>query len=250
MKTAGKNVFCFYFIKMMCVVFIFFYTMVSQATDTKDASNTTKTLGVLVFPGFELLDVFGPLEMFGNLPDKIKIVLIAQHIGPVASAQGVSVLADVDLQHAPMIDLLFIPGGLGTRKEVNNQALIQWIQQRADKAEMILSVCTGAALLAKAGVLDDHRATSNKLAFQWVTEQGPRVKWIEKARWVEDGNIVTSSGVAAGTDMSLYVISRLYGDKIRDELINLTEYIWNDDPTMDPFFKNIKTNTDLGKDSD
>jgi transcriptional regulator GlxA family with amidase domain len=198
-----------------------------------------KTLGVVIFPDFELLDVFGPLEMFGHLPDKIKIILIAEKAGPVKSYQGPSVLVDVSLQEAPSIDFLLVPGGLGTRKEVNNKPLIEWIKQKAATAEITLSVCTGAALLAKAGVLDGRKATTNKMAFNWVATYGNNVTWVREARWVDDGNIVTSSGVAAGTDMSLYVISRLYGRETTESLINTSEYIWNSNPQLDPFSKNI-----------
>jgi len=204
----------------------------------ENQEHSIKTLGVVIFPDFELLDVFGPLEMFGHLPNNIKIIMIAEKEGAVQSYQGPSVLADVTLDDAPNIDLLFIPGGLGTRKEINNKKLIHWIKERSAKAEMILSVCTGAALLAQAGVLDNKSATTNKMAFNWVTEQGPKVKWIKEARWVEDGNIITSSGVAAGTDMSLYVISMLYGEEMALFLANLTEYIWHSDPNNDPFSKN------------
>lgn len=215
------------------------FTSNSMAKEEPMKNQTVKTLGVLVFPDFELLDLFGPLEMFGNLPDDIKIVLVSEKGGLVASAQGPEIMTDTTLNEAPPIDLLLIPGGMGTRKEVNNPKLIAWIKERSDKASMTLSVCTGAALLAKAGVLDGKRATTNKLAFNWVVEQGPKVKWVKEARWVEDGNMVSSSGVAAGTDMSLYVISELYGKKTADSIINTTEYIWNSDPHKDPFAKNI-----------
>ncbi len=194
-----------------------------------------KTLGVFVYPHFELLDVFGPLEMFGSLPDKIKIVIIAEHPGRVKSDQGTAIYAETDLQHAPHLDYLFIPGGFGSRQLVSDKAVLSWIKQRADKADLVFSVCTGSALLAKAGVLDHHRATTNKKAFQWVTEQGPDVQWVKHARWVEDGKFITSSGVAAGTDMSLQVIARLYGMKTSERVANGAEYIWNKDPAKDPF---------------
>lgn len=196
---------------------------------------TLKTLGVLLFPEFETLDVFGPLEMFGMLPDQMTIVLIAEQQGLVKSAQGQAVFADHDWQNAPHLDFLLVPGGKGTRKEVNNQPLLNWIKFRSDNAELTLSVCTGAALLAKAGVLDGHKATTNKLAFDWVVAQGPQVNWIKKARWIDDGSVITSSGISAGIDMSLYVIARLFGEKIRDELAKRAEYVVSLDPSIDPF---------------
>ncbi|MDF1684229.1 MAG: DJ-1/PfpI family protein [Legionellaceae bacterium] len=183
-----------------------------------------KTLGVLLFDGFEVLDVFGPLEMFGQLPRDIKTVLISEHQGLIKSAQGQQVMSDFDFKHAPDLDVLLIPGGMGTRSEVYNQSLIAWIKSQSTQVELTLSVCTGAALLAKAGVLDGRRATTNILAFDWVAEQGGSVDWVKDVRWVDDGNVITSAGVSAGMDMSLYVIERLFSTAIRDDVARLTEY--------------------------
>jgi transcriptional regulator GlxA family with amidase domain len=197
--------------------------------------SSLKTLGIVLFPDFETLDVFGPLEMFGMLPDKLKIVLISQHQGLVKSTHGQKVLTDFGWDDAPHLDYILIPGGMGTRQEVNNQPLLEWIRAKSTQTDITLSVCTGAALLAKAGVLDGHKATTNKLAFNWVVEQGPQVNWIKKARWVDDGHVVTSSGVSAGIDMSLYVIARLFGDEVRDDVARRAEYTINTDPSIDPF---------------
>jgi len=192
-------------------------------------------MGVLLFEEFELLDVTGPIEMFGCLPDQINLAFIAEQKGLVTSSQSLAVMAMYDFASAPKLDFLFVPGGKGTRTEVNNSPLLSWINTQALQVELILSVCTGAALLAKAGLLDHHKATSNKLAFDWVKSQGPNTQWIRKARWVDDGKIITSSGVAAGIDMSLYVIARLYGESKRDEVIRQTEYMFNEDPEKDFF---------------
>lgn len=197
--------------------------------------HSIRTLGVLLFPEFETLDVFGPLEVFGMVPDKIKVMMLSEEQGLVKSAQGQSIWVDSSCNDAPKLDILLIPGGIGTRREVNNPALIHWIKDRATKAELTLSVCTGAALLAKAGVLHGRKATTNKLAFNWVAQQDPNVNWIKKARWVDDGSVVTSSGISAGIDMSLYIISRLFGSSLRDELAKKAEYIMNTDSSFDPF---------------
>ena len=106
-------------------------------------------------------------------------------------------------------DLILVPGGIGTRREVDNPRLLEWLNQRAAAAILVTSVCTGAALLARAGLLDGKRATTNKRAFAWVASQGPEVNWIKQARWVEDGKFATSSGVSAGIDMALALIARL-----------------------------------------
>lgn len=198
--------------------------------------NKQRTLGVLLFPGFELLDVFGPLEMFGMLGDLVRLVLISERIGPVVSAQGPEAVASADFATHPRLDLVLVPGGIGTRKEVANQALLEWLLSVAKTAEVVASVCTGAGLLAKAGLLDGCLATTNKRAFAWVAEQGPSVHWVKQARWVAaEGGPVTSSGVSAGIDMSLALIARLYGTDAAEQVARAAEYEWHRDPTWDPF---------------
>jgi transcriptional regulator GlxA family with amidase domain len=189
-----------------------------------------RTLGIVLYPQFELLDVYGPVEMFGNLGSKLKVVMVAQSAGPVASAQGPKVVADYGFDNCPDLDMFLVPGGFGSRRELTNDTLLDWMRQRAAKAEIVMSVCTGSALLAKAGLLDGRRATSNKLFFQFAVNQGPKVRWVKEARWVDDGDRVTSSGVSAGMDMALHVIARLYGDSVAQQLADRTEYQWHRDP--------------------
>jgi len=197
--------------------------------------NGTKRLGVVLFPRFELLDVFGPLEMFGHLEGVVEIVTVAEKAGPVASAQGTRVVADYALEDCPRLDMFLVPGGIGTRAEVDNRPLVGWLRARSAEVEIAMTVCTGTSLLAKAGVLDGRRATTNKRAFSWVAEQGPNVEWVKQARWVEDGKFVTSSGVSAGTDMALAVIAKLAGEQVSEALAVAAEYEWHRDPSWDPF---------------
>ena len=199
-----------------------------------------KTVGVLLFEGFELLDVFGPLEAWGmhaEINRTCTIVVAAEKAGAVKSAQGPRAIADYALADCAQIDIMLVPGGVGTRREVNNVRLLEWLVQRAAEAEIVSSVCTGAALLARAGLLDGRRATSNKVAFRWVAEQGPAVEWIRQARWVEDGKFATSSGVSAGIDMTLGLIARLAGVETAEQVAIRMEYEWHRDPTWDPFAK-------------
>ena len=144
-------------------------------------------VGILLFNGFEVLDVFGPIEMFGNSLH-FDICTISEKEKTIRSAQGhTTIVVDHTFDDCPAMDWILVPGGPGTRKEVNNEALIRWIQNQSKKSSTVFSVCTGAALLAKAGVLDGKKATTNKKAFRWVADQGPEVNWIPCARWVEDG---------------------------------------------------------------
>jgi transcriptional regulator GlxA family with amidase domain len=197
----------------------------------------TRRLGAVFFPGFELLDTFGPLEMFGNLHGVIEVVTIAERAGAVASAQGPSVVAAHAFADAPPCDLLLIPGGIGTRAEVDNPALLDWLRAVVPRAEVTMTVCTGTALPARAGLLDGRRATTNKAFFHWVAEQGPGVHWVRAARWVEDGPFATSSGVSAGMDMALAVIARLVSPTVSENLAIATEYDWHRDADWDPFAK-------------
>jgi transcriptional regulator GlxA family with amidase domain len=194
-----------------------------------------RTVGTLLFPGFELLDVYGPLEMFGALPDAFSLQMVAQAAGPVASRQGPQTIADVATADARPYDILLVPGGLGTRTEVDNVALIDWLQQHAQASTIVATVCTGAALLARTGHLDGRKATTNKKAFDWVVSQGPKVNWQRRARWVVDGKYHTSSGVSAGMDMALALIAQLLGKEKAQWVANHTEYRATNDANDDPF---------------
>ena len=130
---------------------------------------------------------------------------------------------------------MLIPGGKGTRSGVETGPLIDWIRERAELAELVMTVCTGTSLLARTGLLDGRRATTNKLAFDWVMSQGPNVSWVKQARWVVDGKFVTSSGVSAGMDMALDVISRLHDEETARFVADVTEYEWHRDADWDPF---------------
>ena len=192
-------------------------------------------IGAVLFPGFELLDVFGPLEMFGLLGDRARITMLAERPGEVKSAQGPRGVADGGLADAAKLDLLLIPGGRGTRILVENREFLDLLRERAREARCVASVCTGSALLARAGLLDGKAATTNKRAFDWVRSQGPGVTWIREARWVEDGRFFTSSGVSAGMDMSLGLIGHLFGRTVSLEVARQAEYTWQEDKTVDPF---------------
>jgi transcriptional regulator GlxA family with amidase domain len=193
------------------------------------------TLGAILYNGFELLDLYGPLEMFGNLKPEIEIITVAEKAGPVPSFQGPQTVAEYDYQNCPPLNLILVPGGFGTIKELKNQAIMTFLKQKAPTAKVIMSVCSGSWILAKAGLLDGRRATSNKVYFKMATQQSDQVQWISEARWVEDGPVFTSSGVSAGIDMSLAVIASLFGEDKAMEIANYTEYVWNKNSDEDPF---------------
>lgn len=201
----------------------------------------SKKLGAILYEGFELLDMFGPLEMFTALPvEQLEVVMVAQNSGPVkagtmSQAPGPTVVADYSFDDAPPLDILLIPGGIGTIPELENPAMLDFLRERCASAEMTVTVCTGSALIAKAGLLDGRRATSNKQFFRLASSQSDKVDWQEKARWVEDGPFMTSSGVSAGIDMALALIAKLFGEETALQIADSTEYTWHRDPDDDPF---------------
>ena len=192
-------------------------------------------INVVLFDGFETLDVFGPVEIFGHTSENFKVNFISQNGGIVTSAQNVRVLADAYAGRLSGSNVLFVPGGMGTRQKINDESFIDFIKKIAGESTYILSVCTGAVLLAKAGILSGKKATTNKRSFIWVTENGREVQWVKKARWVEDENIFTSSGVSAGMDMALGFVESLFGKEKAIEVSNRIEYKWNSDSAWDPF---------------
>lgn len=196
-----------------------------------------KTLGAILYKNFELLDLYGPLEMFGSLESDCQIITVADSAGPVASTQGPETVAQYSYSDCPPLDLILLPGGMGTLTELENEDLLSFLKERSQDALYTMSVCSGSAILARAGLLDGRRATSNKQLFKLATMQSDKVDWVEQARWVEDGSFVTASGVSAGTDMALGVIARLYGEERAQLIADFTEYQWHRDATDDPFAK-------------
>jgi transcriptional regulator GlxA family with amidase domain len=194
-----------------------------------------RTLGAVLYPQFELLDLYGPLEMFGSLGKALRIVTIADQPGPIASTQGPCTMAEHSYASAPPLDLLLVPGGVGTFPQLKSEALLAFLRERAPRCEVAMSVCSGSALYAAAGLLDGKRATTNKQFFSTIAASGPNTHWVREARWVEDGRYVTSSGVSAGTDMALAVIAKLWGGDVAQQIADITEYEWQRDAARDPF---------------
>jgi transcriptional regulator GlxA family with amidase domain len=199
---------------------------------------------VVLFDGFTVLDVYGPVQAFASCrvtrPDGTRqrffdIVTVATEAGPVKSGEGPTTMADHAFEDAPAADIVLVPGGFGTRTAVNDGKFLGRLADTSRRAAVTTTVCTGSALLARTGLLDDRPATSNKIAWDWVVAQGPRVRWQRRARWVDDGNVLTSSGVSAGIDMALALIARLNGRDLALTAARNMEYVWHEDPGDDPF---------------
>lgn len=190
-------------------------------------------INILLFEGFETLDVFGPVEVFSKAED-IEMCYCSFTGGLVRSAQGFMILTE-PISATNSSEVLFVPGGMGTRSLVADSEFMIQLRTLIDKSRYCLSVCTGSALLAKSGGLTGKKATTNKRAYSWATSQNDQVLWQKKARWVIDGKFYTSSGVSAGTDMALAFVADQFGLPKAQEIADRIEYIWNDNPDHDPF---------------
>jgi len=194
-----------------------------------------KTIAALVFPGFETLDYFGPMEMLGGMGGETKIITVAPTADPVASVHGQRIVPDKTLKDGTDYDLLFIPGGDSGLDAIKDPELAAWITATSARAERVMAVCTGTVMLGITGVLDGRRATTNKRDFTATVPLAPGVEWVKQARWVRDGKFYTSSGVSAGMDMALAVMADLFGMELADRVALGCEYEWHKDPNRDPF---------------
>jgi transcriptional regulator GlxA family with amidase domain len=171
----------------------------------------TKYIGIVVFPVAEELDFVGPYEAFGMMSmqdPEWQPVLISETGGVVRCAHGLRVTTDYSFNDAPALDVILIPGGLGTRKEMDNPRMIEFVREKSGSASWVTSVCTGALILHRAGLLSGKRATTHWSAIQALRGLGD-VQVEDGDRYVHDGNVITSAGVSAGIDMALYLVSLL-----------------------------------------
>ncbi len=190
---------------------------------------------VLLFNEFETLDAFGPVEIFGRLIDKYSIKFYSLNGGQIKNKHGVSLWTEKLETLTSDIEIFLIPGGFGTRQEVENKSLIDKIKEISNFSKFVLTVCTGSALLARTGLLDNKNATSNKRAFNWVVTNGRRVIWNKTARWTVDGKYYTSSGVSAGMDMVLGFLSDRHGIEFARKVALEIEYNWIEEKDNDTF---------------
>lgn len=195
----------------------------------------TTEVAFVMFDDYETLDVFGPAEILGRIVDTYTLKFYSLEGGLVTNRHKVPIMTEKfeTMENRPRI--ILVPGGLGTRKEVKNTALLEKIKELSQTSDYVLSVCTGSALLAKSGLLDGKQATSNKRAFSWVSTQGAAVEWDKKARWKIDGKYYTSSGVSAGMDMTLGFLADRHGIDFARKIAREIEYNWIEDKDNDTF---------------
>jgi len=191
---------------------------------------TPRKLGILLFDDAEVLDFCGPFEVFSVASNQCETVAFdvftVAEKGPVIARNGLSFNPDHRLEFCPKPDILLIPGGIGTRRELSNLRLIEWIRQTADNTELVLSVCTGALLLGKAGLLDGLDTTTHHVAYDTLREIVPTCTVHEDRRFIDNGTVITSAGIAAGIDMSLHIVERLLGRDVAAATAHHMEYPW------------------------
>ncbi len=198
-----------------------------------------KVVGIVIFPEVEVLDFCGPYEVFSVVrlneerrreePSPFQVLLVAEQEGAIQTAGGMRVLPDCTLAACPRLDILVAPGGWGTRREIENKTLIDWLAERGRQVETLTAVCTGALLLARAGLLDGRRATTHWRSLKWLRESFPAVTVEEHLHVVEDGQILTSAGIAAGIDLALKVVARYYGEAVARATARHMEYRFAED---------------------
>lgn len=185
------------------------------------------TTGILLFEDAEELDFVGPWEvftmarMFGHEDDRV--VTIAEREGIVRAHKGLRVIPDHTFADAPPLDVLLVPGGLGTQKQADNPSLIDWIRKTGDQCTWVTSVCTGSFLLHQAGLAKGRRVTTHWAFYDALRQQGD-IEVLEKVRFVHDGKLVTSAGVSAGIDMALWLVGQIHGIDHARQTQRIMEY--------------------------
>jgi len=198
----------------------------------------TQTVGIFIFDDVELLDFAGPYEVFtcatrvgaridAAKPAAFRVVTIGQSTAPRRARAGVNVIPATDFANHPPLDVLIVPGGVVTA-EMHKPDVIAWLAQTAANCSLTASVCTGAFLLAQAGLLDGREVTTHWEDVDDLRQQFPQVHVQTQQRWVTSGNIVTSGGISAGIDMSLHLVEQLAGRELALRTARQMEYQWNE----------------------
>jgi transcriptional regulator GlxA family with amidase domain len=188
-----------------------------------------KNIAILLFDDVEVLDFAGPFEVFG-VADELRghamfnVFTVAENLGTVRTRNGLKVVPHFSREDCPAPHVLVIPGGFGTRALLNKPALLEWVRLKTKHADMVMSVCTGALVLAKAGLLDGLRATTHHECFDQLRAIAPRTEIIETDRFVDNGRILTAAGISAGIDCSLHVVERLLGAETAADTARYMEY--------------------------
>lgn len=197
-----------------------------------------KRVGIVIFDNIEVLDFCGPFEVFSSTRlneekrreelSPLEVLLVAEHPEPVTTTGNMKVIPQYTFDNCPSLDILVVPGGCGTRKELNNPVMLKWLRTRAEEVETLTSVCTGSMLLGFAGLLDGLHATTHWRSLDWMRDSFPTVTVEFEKHVVEDGRVFTSAGISAGIDMALRVVIRYFGEDIARATARHMEYPYPD----------------------
>lgn len=194
-------------------------------------------VGIFLFPEIEVLDFAGPYEVFTTAtrvaarlnpkqPSLFNVFSVAETVSPVVARAGLQFVPDFKMGQEPVIDLLVIPGGVVTA-EMHKAQVIDWIKTTASSATVTASVCTGAFLLAQAGVITTQQVTTHWEDITDLQQAFPALKVLSGQRWADEGAVITSAGISAGIDMSLHLVARFYGVPLAIRTARQMEFEWN-----------------------
>ena len=198
-----------------------------------------RRVGIVLFEDVEILDFCGPFEVFSATrlneekrleeSSPFEVLLVAEKTTPVTTTGGMKVIPHWAFESCPKLDILVVPGGWGTRKELHNPVMLDWLRDRSSEVEMLTSVCTGSMLLGYAGLLNGLHATTHWRSLDWMKDSFPTVTVEYDKHVVEDGQVFTSAGISAGIDMALKVVSRYCGGAVARATAKHMEYSYPED---------------------
>jgi transcriptional regulator GlxA family with amidase domain len=190
-----------------------------------------RNVAIFIFDEVEVLDFAGPFEVFSvtselNNYEPFNVFTVAEKPGAITTVNGLSVNPKYSFADCPRPDILILPGGVGSRAAANNARVVEWVKASFQQAEMAFSVCSGARILARSGLLDGLEATTHHEVIEELRGLAPTAVIQENARFIDNGRIMTSAGISAGIDLSLHVVSKLLGEALARKTARYMEYDW------------------------
>ncbi len=193
-------------------------------------------VGIFLFDDIELLDFAGPYEVFSvtselNDYSLFNVFCITQDGTGIKSVNGLKVTPDYSFTNHPRIDILVVPGGVGTKKEIDKEPVLEWVKRNHEISKITFSVCSGARILGRVGILDGIECITHHEVIPHLKEIAPKAKINPDRRFIDTGKVMSSAGITAGMDLSLYIVAKLYGESIKNKTIAYMEYgVWNKNP--------------------
>lgn len=201
-------------------------------------STNPRTVGILLFDDVEVLDAFGPFEVFSvaQTPESddtgntlFRVVTIAETSNPVTTRGGLVVQPHHTIADHPPLDIMLVPGGGGSRSARKNPTILDWVRDQAGTVVLRTSVCTGALIYAEAGLLNGRTATTHWGSLDLLKQDYPEINVQANVKFVDEGSIITSAGISAGIDMALHIVARLHGEESAVATARYMEYDWHPD---------------------